>query len=152
MKNVEIKKAGIEDSAVLTSITKRSKAYWGYSDEQMKNWSEALTITKSYIEENDVYKLSDGDLPIGYYSFINLERNEVKLDNLFVLPDYIGSGYGRFLMTDFLNRIKKSGTIKVLLDSEPNAEKFYANFGFIKVGQIETTIKGRYMPIMELKI
>ncbi|MFA6152376.1 MAG: GNAT family N-acetyltransferase [Chitinophagaceae bacterium] len=152
MKNVEIKKANIEDSAVLTSITKRSKAYWGYSDAQIENWSEALTITKSYIEANDVYKLSDGGLIIAYYSFITLEANEVKMDNLFVLPDYIGRGYGKLLMLDFLNRIKKTATKKIILDSEPNAERFYENFGFIKVGQIETTIKERYMPIMELKI
>lgn len=149
---MEITESSIEDNETLTEITKKSKAYWGYSDEQMENWSELLTITKSYIETNRVYKLLIDDLTIGYYSFIYLNEKEVKLDNLFVLPNYIGNGLGNLLMNDFLNRIKNTEIEKIILDSEPNAEKFYERFGFIKIGQIETTIKDRYLPIMELKI
>ncbi len=148
----EITKSNIEDDEILTEITKKSKAYWGYSDEQMESWSDLLTITKNYIETNNVYKLLVDNLPIGYYSYIYLSEKEVKLDNLFVLPDYIGSGFGKLLMNDFLNRVKNSDIKKITLDSEPNAEKFYEYFGFIKVGQIETAIKDRYLPIMELKI
>ena len=148
----EITKSNIEDDEILTEITKKSKAYWGYSDEQMESWSELLTITKNYIETNNVYKLLVDNLPVGYYSYIYLSEKEVKLDNLFVLPDYIGSGFGKLLMNDFLNRVKNSDRKKITLDSEPNAEKFYEYFGFIKVGQIETAIKDRYLPIMELKI
>ncbi|MBC5836198.1 GNAT family N-acetyltransferase [Flavobacterium sp. F372] len=148
----EITKSNIEDDEILTEITKKSKAYWGYSDEQMESWSDLLTITKNYIETNNVYKLLVDNLPIGYYSYIYLSEKEVKLDNLFVLPDYIGSGFGKLLMNDFLNRVKNSDRKKITLDSEPNAEKFYEYFGFIKVGQIETAIKDRYLPIMELKI
>ena len=147
----EITKSSIEDNVILTEITKKSKAYWGYSDEQMENWSELLTITKNYIEANNVYKLLVDNLVVGYYSYIYLSEKEVKLDNLFV-PNYIGSGFGKLLMNNFLNRVKNSEVNKIILDSEPNAEKFYEHFGFIKVGQIETSIKNRYLPIMELAI
>jgi len=148
----EIVKSNIEDNEILTDITKKSKAYWGYSDRQMEKWSELLTITKNYIETNNVYKLLVGNITVGYYSYINLNKDEVKLDNLFVLPNYIGSGFGTLLMNDFMNRIKNTERKKIVLDSEPNAEKFYENFGFIKIGQIETAIKDRYLPIMELEI
>ena len=149
---MEIAKSIIEDSEVLTEITKKSKAYWGYSDEQMEKWSELLTITKNYIETNNVYKLLNDGLTVGYYSYIYLNKKEVKLDNLFVLPNYIGTGLGKLLMNNFLDRIKNTEIEKIILDSEPNAEKFYGYFGFKKVGQIETSIKGRYLPIMELRI
>jgi ribosomal protein S18 acetylase RimI-like enzyme len=148
----EITKSNIEDAKILTDITKKSKAYWGYSDEQMEMWSDVLTITKKYIEANYVYKILVDHLTVGYYSYTILDENEVKLDNLFVLPDYIGNGFGKLLMNDFINRIKSGERKKIVLDSEPNAEKFYENFGFIKVGQIETAIKSRYLPIMELKL
>lgn len=148
----EITKSSKDDDIILTDITKKSKAYWGYSDEQIKNWSESLTITKNYIENNNVYKLLVNDMTVGYYSYIHLNEKEVKLDNLFVLPNYIGNGFGKILMSDFLNRIKNTEIEKIILDSEPNVEKFYEHFGFIKVGQIETSIKDRYLPIMELKI
>lgn len=104
----EIVKSNIEDNEILTDITKKSKAYWGYSDRQMEKWSELLTITKNYIETNNVYKLLVGNITVGYYSYINLNKDEVKLDNLFVLPNYIGSGFGTLLMNDFMNRIKNT--------------------------------------------
>ena len=118
----------------------------------MENWSELLTITKSYIETSSVYKLLVDNLTIGYYSYVHLNKNEVELDNLFVLPNYIGSGFGKLLLNDFLNRIRHTEIKKVILESEPNTEKFYDSFGFIKIGQKETTIKDRYLPIMELKM
>jgi ribosomal protein S18 acetylase RimI-like enzyme len=144
--------ANPEDNHTLTEITKKSKAYWGYSDEQMEKWSDILTITQSYIETNSVYKLSMENEIVGYYSYYVSDKNIVKLDNLFVLPAYIGKGFGKFLMDDFMTRIKSEKFQKIVLDSEPNSQKFYEKFGFIKVGQIETTIKDRFLPIMELQL
>lgn len=145
-------KAYTDDHIILTDITKKSKAYWGYTDEQMEKWSELLTITKAYIETNKVYKLLIDNAVVGYYSYVDLDENVVKLDNLFVLPDFIGSGFGKLLLDDFMSRLKMTKAKKIILDAEPNAEKFYEKFGFIKVGQIETSIKDRYLPIMELEL
>ncbi len=147
-----VTKSSIEDDEILTAITKKSKAYWEYSDEQLEKWSELLTITKNYIENNNVYKLLFNNLIVGYYSYFNLDENTVKLDSLFILPTYIGKGLGNILMNDFINRVKRAESKKIILDADPNAQKFYEKFGFIEVGQIETAINDRYLPIMELKL
>ena len=147
-----IEKANTNDDKILTEITKKSKAFWGYSEEQIEIWSEFLTVTKEYIETKSVYNLVVEDKIIGYYSFFHESENTIKLDNLFVLPDFIGKGFGKIIMNDFLLRLKNSAVEKVVLNSEPNAEEFYKKFGFVKVGQIETSIKDRFLPIMELKI
>jgi len=147
-----IVKASVNDAVILTEITKKSKSFWGYSAEQILIWSDLLTITKEYITDNYVFKLKNDDETIGYYSYSYDLENSIKLDNLFVLPEYIGNGFGKLLMNDFLNRIKDSQMQAVLLDSEPNAEKFYSKFGFNKIGELETSIKNRFLPIMELKI
>ncbi|TPG38731.1 GNAT family N-acetyltransferase [Flavobacterium pectinovorum] len=147
-----IEKAKPNDDQILTEITKKSKAYWGYSKEQIENWSQFLTVSKEYIETKSVYNLIVEDQIIGYYSFFHESENTIKLDNLFVLPDFIGKGFGKVLMNDFLIRLKDQSVHKVILNSEPNAEEFYSKLGFVKVGQIETSIKDRYMPIMELLI
>lgn len=147
-----IKKAIPNDHKILTEITKKSKAHWGYSDEQIEIWSEFLTVSKEYIETKSVYNLIVDDKIIGYYSFFHESEKTIKLDNLFVLPEFIGKGFGIVLMQDFLIRSVSSNAKKIVLNSEPNAEDFYIKFGFVKVGQIETSIKDRYMPIMELKI
>lgn len=147
-----IKKAIPNDHKLLTEITKKSKAYWGYSQEQIENWSQFLTVSKEYIETKSVYNLIVDDKIIGYYSFFHESENTIKLDNLFILPDFIGKGFGKIVMNDFLVRIKNSNVQKVILNSEPNAEEFYLKFGFVKVGEIETSIKDRYLPIMELNL
>jgi GNAT superfamily N-acetyltransferase len=101
-----IKKASINDNEVLTEITKKSKAYWGYSEEQILEWNNNLTISTAYIETNCVFELVNDHKIVGYYSYIIKEKKNVILDNLFILPEYIGKGFGKYLMNDFLNRMK----------------------------------------------
>ena len=151
-KNMTIELANKSDHEILTAITKKSKSYWGYSEEQIKIWSDLLTITERYIETTIVYKLAVDKITIGYYSYFHENEKNIRLDNLFVLPEYIGKGFGQILMDDFLNRLHSLGINKVILHSEPKAERFYAKFGFVKVGAIETSIKNRFLPIMELNL
>lgn len=64
------------------------------------------------------------------------------------MPEFIG----KVLMQDFFKRLGNSTAEKVTLNSELNSEKFYFKLGFITVNHIETSIKNRFMPVMELKI
>lgn len=147
-----IEKAKITDNETLTAITKKSKAFWGYSPEQIQEWDKNLTISQDYIKEHNVYKLTVNNLIIGYYSYVFKDEKEIELDNLFVLPEYIGKGLGKYLVLDFLSRIKDQKAERIILDSEPNAESFYSKMGFVKIGEFETSIKNRFMPIMEMKL
>lgn len=61
-----IEKANNTDHEILTQITKKSKAFWGYSEEQIEIWSTFLTVTSGYIEANAVYKISVEDQIVGY--------------------------------------------------------------------------------------
>ncbi len=149
---MKIEKADIADNEILTSITKKSKAYWGYSAEQIQKWDKNLTISEEYIRGNNTFKLTDNDLIIGYYSCIFENEKTVKLDNLFILPEHIGKGFGKYLLLDFLKKMKEEKIERIILDSEPNAEEFYAKMGFVKIGEFETSIKDRFMPIMEMKL
>ena len=148
---MKIERANIHDDEILSDITKKSKAFWGYSKEQILEWNDNLTISKNYIESYYVFKLLDENTVIGYYSYI-LEKSSVKLDNLFVLPEYIGKGFGKYLVSDFLTRMRNQKIKKIILDSDPNAEEFYLKIGFKKIGEFETSIKNRFMPIMEMNL
>lgn len=148
---MEIIKAELSDNEILTTITKKSKAYWGFSENILKEWEHLLTVTKDYIENNLVFKLVQNGQIIGYYSYFSIDENTVKLDNIFVLPEFIGKGFGKILMNDFLDKISQLDINKITLDAEPNAENFYKTFGFETIGQLESSIKDRYLPIMELR-
>ena len=150
---MNILKADIEDHEILTSITKRSKAYWGFSESILKEWEYLLTVTKDYIEKNEVYKLVHNEQIIGYYSYFISDEKTIKLDNIFILPEFIGKGLGKALMDNFLKNAQGPGTVeKITLDAEPKAENFYKIFGFKTVGHLKSSIKDRYLHIMELQI
>ena len=104
---MKIKKASINDNEILTEITKKSKAYWGYSEEQILKWNNNLTISKDYIENNSVFKLVNNNKIVGYYSYIIKEEKNVILDNLFILPEYIGKGFGKYLNDRFFKSNEK---------------------------------------------
>jgi predicted N-acetyltransferase YhbS len=146
---MKIVRATTEDHTALTAITKRSKAFWNYEQQQLEEWAELLTITPDYILSHETYKLILEEEIIGYYSVVKIDLQTIKIDNLFVLPEFIGQGLGRKLMDDILEKaaLKKYGFI--ILDSDPNAEAFYRRFGFVKIGQIETSVKDRFLPIMK---
>ena len=126
----------------------KSKAYWGYSREQIESWAAQLTVSEDYIQEYAAYKLILEKEIIGYYAFKQTDVTSVKLDNLFLLPEHIGKGYGRILMQDFFDRVENMNINKIVLHSEPFAETFYQKFGFISVGKLETSIPGRFLPVM----
>lgn len=147
--NIEI--ATIADAKILTEVTIESKDYWGYGEEQIKAWTDLLTITEDYIQEKEVYKLQYENHIIGYYAYAKLDDSVIKLDNLFIRPNAIGSGLGKKLMIDLFERIQNMEFDRLVLDSDPNAEQFYSKLGFKVIGKMETSIQNRFLPIMEMK-
>jgi len=55
-------------------------------------------------------------------------------------------------MRHLIAQVQEHGFESIELDSEPKAEKFYAKFGFKFIGQLESSIKNRFLPVMELRI
>ena len=149
---MKIDKVSDSDTHQLTLLTMQSKAYWGYAPEQIEAWREALTITKDYLKQAEVYKLTQSNELIGYYSYKRLDEQTAKLDNLFIDPKYIRKGFGKALMLHFIAQVKTGGYKRITLESEPNAAEFYEQFGFKIVGQMETSIPNRYLPTMELEL
>lgn len=147
-----IVKAEPQDCNALTILTKKSKAYWGYSEELLAQWDAQLTITADYISNNAVYKLvADGSI-IGYYSLLKSDTDTIRLDNLFIDPDYIGKGHGKALMHHAISQARVQNYSAITLDADPNAESFYKNFGFNTISQIATSMPDRFLPVMQLSL
>lgn len=140
------------DAKELTELTMRSKSYWGYSSLQISNWKDDLTISAKYIDQSEVFKLINKNKLIGYYSYFDMGDKKVKLDNIFLEPEFIGKGYGKLMMDHFFQQIKNKDFKSIELDSEPNAEKFYQKLGFKIIGRLESSIKNRFLPIMKLDL
>ncbi len=147
----KIKIAQTSDAWALTQLTIASKAYWGYSREQMRLWTEVLSVYPDYIQQHEVFVLWDQEIMQGYYAY-KQEVSHILLDNLFVHPRAIGKGWGKLLLNDFEARLKAGGETNIRLVSEPQAETFYKKYGYTTIDQKESSIPGRYLPVMQKQL
>lgn len=144
---MEIRKSVAKDHVELTDLCKRSKNIWNYPEDWMQIWDEDLTVTEDFIKENNVYQFVKDARICGFYSYLPEGKN-IRLEHLFVHPNYINKGIGRILIKDFFERIENSIFENIILDADPNAENFYIKFGFNRVDLKPTKIEGRCLPVM----
>ena len=132
----------------LSGLAFRSKSYWGYSDQFMKACLEKLTIDECYIENNPTFVIEVARNAVGFYSLEHISAAEVELGFLFVEPDFIGKGYGRKLITHAQEEARHLGYGKMIIQGDPNAERFYRSAGGLLVG----TRKSASIPDRELPL
>lgn len=141
--------AKVQDHERLTFITRQSKAYWNYSEAQLKEWEGDLLITPDFIQKNIVFQLIDKEEIIAYYTLIENEgKSSILLENLFILPDYIGRGLGKFLLNDAIQKAIDLEYTEMSLEADPNATDFYLKMGFKIIDQKQSSIPNRFLPIM----
>ena len=132
----------------LSELAFRSKSYWGYSDQFMQACLEELTVDEHHIENNPTFVLEDSRDIIGFYSLEHISAPEVELSYLFVEPDFIGKGYGRKLIRHAQEEARQLGYEKMIIQGDPNAERFYRSVG----GSVVGTKKSASIPDRELPI
>lgn len=147
-----IRSAQIQDANRLTIIMRASKAYWAYSDEQLKAWEKELTITERHIQEYKVFSYWEFNQITAFYSLKLTKGNRGWLENLFVLPKHIGSGQGSLLLEHAITLAIQNHCELLELESDPNAAAFYLKKGFQQIGQTPTSIPGRFMPVFQKRL
>jgi GNAT superfamily N-acetyltransferase len=117
-----IRPAAASEAAQLTALVMRSKAYWGYTAEFLRQAAPELTVSEQDIAEGKVSVAERDERPVGI-SVLDLAEPP-ELAALFVEPDVIGTGVGRALLAHELERARAAGVDSVLIESDPNAEPF----------------------------
>ncbi|NWG35655.1 MAG: GNAT family N-acetyltransferase [Chloroflexi bacterium] len=146
MINIEIYQAKPEDGERLKQIAIASKSYWGYSEHLMGQWAQTPIITSELINKDIVYMACANSLIIGWYRLL-IRLPVAILEDLWVLPDYIGKGVGRKLFEHAIQQADLSGAERLELDADPNAEPFYTRMGCKAAGE-SISEWGRAIPHM----
>jgi GNAT superfamily N-acetyltransferase len=144
--DIEINQAKPEDSERLKQIAIASKSYWGYSEHLISQWAQTPIITPESIGKDKVYSARLNSFMIGWYRLL-IRLPGVVLEDLWVLPDYIGKGVGKKLFEHAIGQAKQSGAERLELDADPNAEPFYTKMGCRVVGE-SISEWGRAIPHM----
>ena len=142
-----------EEAAILTQIALAAKAHWGYPGRWMELWTRELTFTSKYFEEHESWVAVEGVKPIAFYTL--QERNEhAWVENLWVLPEYMGKGVGKELFLHAVELARRHGYKSLQLEADPNAVGFYEKMGMYKIGERRSEIEGqpRSLPLMEINL
>ncbi len=141
--------AEISDAKKLTEIALKSKAFWGYSDELIESWRSDLTITSTMILNCDIFKfLIEGEV-VGFYVLNLPKENTIELEMLFVLPNFIGKGIGKKLLQHSIEKAIQFNVKSMTSLADPNAVPFYMSNGFYEIDKKESSIAGRFLPLMQ---
>lgn len=150
MQKVEIVRAGPDDAAQLKTIAVAAKAYWGYPEDWMARWADAIRITPEYIRENEVYiAMKDAEI-VGWYALVYQDELGI-LDHMWVRPDLIRKGIGRQLFNHAVQAAKTHGARQIEMETDPNAVGFYQQMGLKLAGKRKTDL-GRRIPVMVMNL
>ena len=90
---------------------------------------------------------------LGYCAIGKTADFEDELEALFVDSNQIGTGIGRALMNHAKRVVRESGGQSIVLQSDPNAAKFYRAAGGQLIGELESgSIPGRMLPVFRIPI
>jgi GNAT superfamily N-acetyltransferase len=148
--NPAVLPAKAEDAPILRQIAIQSKGHWGYPAHWMDQFSRASIITAESIGADVVYTASADEGVVGWYRLLPQLPTAI-LEDLWVLPAWIGQGIGRALWQHAAAQAQLLGARAVELEADPNAAPFYQRMGFRVVGQ-SLSEWGRYVPRMRYEL
>ena len=146
-----IRPAAASEASVLTSMALEAKRYWGYPEHWIKHWESDLTISSQFIHDNYVYLAEDNGQIQGFYALI-VTGDKAELDHMWVKPTLIGTGIGKELFLDAMERAAALKVIAVEILSDPNAAGFYRRLGATDVGETDASFDGVTRKLPRLKI
>jgi len=146
-----IRKASRENSETLTEIALDAKRHWGYPEHWIKHWESDLTISSDFIDAHQVYVSEDDGEIRGFYALCQ-NGDKAELEHMWVRPAYIGTGIGKELFLDAMERAATLNVSEVELSADPNAAGFYERMGARQVGEVASEIDGEKRKLPRMKI
>jgi GNAT superfamily N-acetyltransferase len=106
---ISVRRARPHEGTRLTDLAVRAKSHWGYSEEFLESARADLTIDADTIRSARIYVVERRSATIGFYGLLgNPPRG--RLEWMFLEPEAIGRGYGRWMWNDAVQRARTAGS------------------------------------------
>jgi len=131
---MRIRRAQSKEHEVLSRIALEAKAWWGYCAEDLALWEADLSISSDSVARWPTYVAElDGDVA-GFFQ-LGVAPGVAELEHFWVLPAHMGKGIGRALLERAVREVAARGRAELLIDADPNAERFYVACGAEHTGE-----------------
>ena len=139
------------DLETVSALGISSKASWGYSAEEMNIFRGELTLSEQDIDGLLAAKVAviDNEI-VGYFTIRKHEDGAVELEHLFVAPHIFRKGVGSALLKEARQAASKLGEPTLTIIADPNSAGFYEQAGATHVGDHNSSIPGRTIPVYEI--
>ena len=146
-----IRRATPDEASTLTTIALEAKRYWGYPEHWIKHWESDLTISSDFIRDHHVYVAEiDGEIR-GFYALC-VSGEKAELEHMWVTPESIGTGIGKELFLDAMEKAAALAVRDVEILADPNAAGFYKRMGATQIGEVDASIDGQSRTLPRLKV
>jgi N-acetylglutamate synthase-like GNAT family acetyltransferase len=146
-----IRRALPEEASTLTTVALEAKRYWGYPEHWITHWESDLTISSDFVRDHHVYVAEvDGEIR-GFYALC-INGDKAELEHMWVTPACIGTGIGKELFLDAMEKAAALAVRDVEISADPNAAGFYKRMGAMQIGEVESPIDGQSRKLPRLKI
>jgi GNAT superfamily N-acetyltransferase len=150
--SLRIRPARADEAEVLTDLSLRSKAFWGYDASFLARCRAVMTVKARGIENHPHYVAELDGRIAGFYGF-EPEAEGIGLDYMFVENDLVGRGVGRALWRHAVDIARGLGHRALIVVSDPNAEGFYLKMGCQRIGTRPSELEnGRQLPLLRFAL
>ena len=149
---MKIELAQISDINRINKVIDSAKRHWGYSDELMDIWLPDLLLKPEDFDKRSIWVIKKEKQIIAISSLVFLSNGIYELEDFWVSPANIGCGIGQKMFQFIINHLEEIKAVKLVIISDPNAEKFYNKMGASRVDLFASKPEGRMLPIMELLV
>ena len=151
-KNLHIRPAWSTEAEDISALAIRSKAHWGYTEEQMAVFREELTVTGEHITPKRTHVLEADGVIAGFYTLVPHDASTIELEHLFIEPTQLRQGYGSQLFWHAAQTAQRAAFQLLVIQSDPHAAGFYTALGARLTREIPSSIPGRVIPSFELDL
>lgn len=138
---IRLRVARPAESDELTRLAFRAKENWGYSPEDLRAWTDELTISPESISREPTFVI-ESERRIVAVLQLSTRVSPWEIEGLWVHPDRMGRGFGSRLIRHAIAYAASQDQSSLAIDADPNAEAFYLALGATRVGQEQAPVSG----------
>ena len=146
-----IREARADEGEALREIAFDAKSHWGYDRGCVRSWVSQGDFSPGALRDRVVLVAEADGSAIGFATLIP-QGHVCVLDDLWIIPAWIGRRVGSKLFDESVYRAKQLGAERLEWEAEPNAIGFYEKVGGRYLRDSDPTELGRVIPVMGIDL